>query len=86
MNEQITIFYKKDKKHSNDYLVKRVFTQVGEYYLLSSYYMVNNKIKEYKSNLKWTSKIINKYLLQCKKSNFFDRIEIQLIMGGYSND
>ena len=27
MNEQITIFYNKDKKHSNDYIVKRVLTQ-----------------------------------------------------------
>ena len=27
MNEQITIFYNKDKKHTNDYIVKRVLTQ-----------------------------------------------------------
>ena len=82
MNEQITIFYKKDKKHSNDYIVKRVFTQDGKYYSLSAYYMVNNKMKEYKSNLKWTSEYINKYLLQCMKSDFFDRIERQYIMEG----
>ena len=86
MNEQITIFYKKDKKHSNDYIVKRVFTQDGKYYSLSAYYMINNKMKEYKSNLKWTSEYINKYLLQCKKSNFFDKIERQFIMGGDLND
>ena len=82
MKEQITIFYKKDKKHSNDYIVKRVFTQDGKYYSLSAYYMINNKMKEYKSNLKWTSEYINKYLLQCKKSNFFDKIEKQFIMEG----
>ena len=82
MSEQITIFYKKDKKHSNDYIVKRVFTQDGKYYSLSAYYMINNKMKEYKSNLKWTSEYINKYLLQCKKSNFFDKIERQFIMEG----
>ena len=82
MNEQITIFYKKDKKHSNDYIVKRVFTQDGKYYSLSAYYMVNNKMKEYKSNLKWPREYFNKYLLQCKKSNFFDRIERQFIMEG----
>ena len=82
MKEQITIFYKKDKKHSNDYIVKRVFTQDGKYYSLSAYYMVNNKMKEYKSNLKWTSEYINKYLLQCMKSDFFDKIEKQFIMGG----
>ena len=42
--------------------------------------MINNKIKEYKSNLKWTNEYINKYLLQCMKSNFFDKIERQFIM------
>ena len=82
MNEQITIFYNKDKKHSNDYIVKRFFTQDGKYYSLSAYYMINNKMKEYKSNLKWHREYINKYLLQCKKSNFFDKIERQYIMEG----
>ena len=86
MNEQITIFYNKDKKHANDYIVKRVFTPEGEYYSLSAYYMINNKMKEYKSNLKWTSKKLNKYLLQCMKSNFFDKIERQFIMGVDLND
>ena len=82
MKEQITIFYKKDKKHVNDYIVKRVFTQDGKYYSLSAYYMVNNKMKEYKSNLKWTIEYINKYILQCMKSDFFDKIERQYIMEG----
>ena len=82
MKEQITIFYKKDKKHANDYIIKRVFTTDEEYYSLSAYYMINNKIKEYKSNLKWTSEKINKYLLQCMKADFFDRIERQYIMEG----
>ena len=86
MNEQITIFYNKDKKHTNDYIVKRVFTQDGEYYSQSAFYMINNKIKEFKSNLKCTSENLNKYLLQCKKSNFFDKIEIQFIMGVDLND
>ena len=82
MNEQITIFYKKDKKHSNDYIVKRVITQDGKYYSLTGYYMINNKMKEFKSNLKWTSEYINKYILQCMKSDFFDRIERQFMMEG----
>ena len=82
MKEQITIFYKKDKKHVNDYIVKRVFTQDGKYYSLSAYYMVNNKMKEYKSNLKWSSEKFNKYILQCMKSDFFDKIERQYIMEG----
>ena len=80
MKEQITIFYKKDKKHSNDYIVKRVFIQDEKYYSLSAYYMINNKMKEFKSNLKWTSEYVNKYLLQCMKSDFFDKIERQFIM------
>ena len=82
MKEQIIIFYNKDKKHINDYIVKRVFTQDGEYYSISAYYMINNKIKEFKSNLKWTSEMVNKYLLQCKKSKFFDKIERQFMMEG----
>ena len=82
MNEQITIFYNKDKKHPNDYIVKRVFTPDGECYSLSDYYMINNKMKEFKSNLKWTTENLNIYLLQCAKSNFFDRIEKQFIMEG----
>ena len=67
MNEQLTIFYNKDKKHTNDYIVKRVFTPEGEYYSQSAYYMINNKIKEF-------------------KSNFFDKIDTQFIMGVDLND
>ena len=82
MKEQITIFYNKNKKHANDYIVKRVFTPEGEYFSLSAYYMINNKIKEFKSNLKWTNEKLNKYLLHCVKSDFFDKIERQYIMEG----
>ena len=86
MKEQIIIFYNKDKKHTNDYIVKRVFTQDGKYYTISAYYMINNKIKEFKSSLKYTDEMVNKYLLQCEKSNFFDKIEKQFIMEGILND
>ena len=86
MNEQITIFYNKDKKHANDYIVKRVLTQESENYSLISYYMINGKLKNFPSKLKLSSEKLNYYLLQCRKSNFFDRIEIQLIMGGNLND
>ena len=82
MKEQITIFYKKDKKHSNDYIVKRVLTQELGNYTITSYYMINGKLKVFPSKLKLSDKLLNKYLLQCRKSNFFDRIEIQLIMEG----
>ena len=82
MKEQITIFYNKDKKHINDYIVKRVLTQELENYSLISYYMINGKLKAFPSKLKISGEKLNYYLLQCKKSNFFDRIEIQLIMEG----
>ena len=82
MKEQITIFYNKDKKHANDYIVKRVLTQELENYTIISYYMINGKLKVFPSKLKLSSEKINKYLLQCKKSNFFDKIERQFIMEG----
>ena len=75
MNEQITIFYKKDKKHTNDYIVKRVLTQELENYTISSYYMINGKLKVFHSKLKLSGKKLNKYLLQCMKSDFFDKMK-----------
>ena len=36
MKEQITIFYKKDKKHLNDYKVKIVLNQELENYTITS--------------------------------------------------
>ena len=82
MKEQITIFYHKNKKHANDYLVKRVLTPDSENYTIISYYMINGKLKVFPSILKLSSKKLNKYILQCMKSDFFDRIERQFIMGG----
>ena len=82
MNEQITIFYNKDKKHSNDYIVKRVLTQDSENYTLISYYMINGKLKDFPSKLKISGEKLNYYLLQCMKSNFFDKIERQYMMEG----
>ena len=82
MNEQITIFYKKDKKHSNDYIVKRVLTQETENYSIICYYMINGKLKIFPSKLKISGEKLNYYLLQSMKSNFFDKIERQYIMEG----
>ena len=82
MNEQITIFYNKDKKHTNDYRVKIVLTQELGNYTITSYYMINGKLKDFPSKLKLSSEKLNYYLLQCRKSNFFDRIERQFIMEG----
>ena len=53
MNEQKTIFYNKDKKHINDYIVKRVLTQELENYTIISYYMVNGKLKVLPSKLNY---------------------------------
>ena len=86
MKEQITIFYKKDKKNKNDYIVKRVLTQELENYSLICYYMVNGKLKVFPSNLKLSGEKLNYYLLQCMKSNFFDKIERQFMMEGDLND
>ena len=82
MKEQITIFYNKNKKHSNDYIVKRVLTPDSENYSISSYFLINGKLKVFPSKLKLSSEKLNYYLLQCRKSNFFDRIERQIIMEG----
>ena len=82
MNEQITIFYNKDKKHTDDYRVKVVLTQDSENYTITLYYMINGKLKVFPSKLKLSGEKLNYYLLQCMKSNFFDRIERQYIMEG----
>ena len=82
MNEQITIFYYKDKKHTNNYRVKIVLTQDLKNYRITSYYMINGKLKIFASKLKLSDKLLNKFILQCMKSDFFDRIERQYIMEG----
>ena len=82
MKEQITIFFNKDKKHINDYKVKIVLTQLSENYTLVSYYMINGKLKVFPSKLKLSGEKLNCYLLQCMKSDFFDKIERQYIMEG----
>ena len=82
MNEQITIFYNKYKKHTNDYRVKIVLTQDLENYTITLYYMINGKLKINPSKLKLSGEKLNSYLLQCMKSDFFDKIERQFIMEG----
>ena len=82
MKEQIIIFYKKDKKHSNDYRLKIVLTQDLEDYTITLYYMINDKLKVFPSKLKLSGEKLNCYLLQCMKSDFFDKIERQYIMEG----
>ena len=82
MRKQITIYYNKNKKFPNDYIIKRVFIQDENFYSLSAYYMLNNKIKEFKSSLKWSNEKINQYIIQCMKSECFGRIEYRFVMEG----
>ena len=44
--------------------------------------MINGKLKVFPSKLKLSSETINYYILQCRKADFFDRIERQFIMEG----
>ncbi len=82
MKEQITVYYNKDRKHPKDYIVKRILMQKDEYYSLVSYYMINEKLKEFPSKLKMTSEQVNKYIIECMKADFFDKIEYQNVMEG----
>ena len=82
MKEQITIFYNKNKKLTNTYIVKRVLTPDLENYTIISYYMINGKLEIYPSKLKLSGEKLNYYLLQCMKADFFDKIERQYIMEG----
>ena len=82
MKEQITVYYFKDRKHPNDYIVKRILTQENEYYSIVSYFMINNKIKEFPSKLKMTSEQVNKFIIECMKADFFNKIEYQNVMEG----
>ena len=72
MKEQITLFYNKDKKHINDYIVKRVLTQESENYTIISYYMINGKLRVFPSNLKLSGEKLYSFLIQCMKADFFD--------------
>ena len=80
MKEQIIIYYNKDKYNKNDYIVKRVLTQEGDCYTIDSYYIINGKLKNFPSKLKLSGNKLNSYLLQCKKSPLFNKIEYQNIM------
>ena len=81
MQEQIIIYYDKDKKHPNDYIIKRVLTPYGDKYLITSYYKIFGMVKRFKSKIELSNVAVNKYILQCMKSQFFNRIEYQKVMG-----
>ena len=81
MQEQIIIYYDKDKKHPNNYIIKRVLTPNGNKYSIISYYKLFGKVKRYNSIIKLSNTGVNKYIVQCMKSQFFNRIEYQKVMG-----
>ena len=82
MQEQIIIYYDKDKKHPNDYIIKRVLTPDGNKYSIMTYYKIFGQVKRYNSKIKLSNTRVNKYILQCMKSQFFNRIEYQKVMEG----
>ena len=82
MKEQITVYYNKDRRHPNDYIIKRVLTPDGDNYSIISYYKILGKVKGYNSKIELSNQAVGKYILQCMKSQFFNRVEYQNVMEG----
>ena len=82
MKEQITVYYNKDRRHPNDYIIKRVLTPDGDNYSIISYYKILGKVKGYNSKIELSNQAAGKYILQCMKSQFFNRVEYQNVMEG----
>ena len=80
MKKEITIYYKDSCQ--DEYVTRRVLTQDGNYYKLTSYWKIGKKIETYVSGLKLTKSEANKYILQCRKENRFDHFEYQFVMWG----
>ena len=80
MKKEITIYYKDSSQ--DEYVTRRVLTQDGNYYKLTSYWKIGKKIETYVSGLKLTKSEANKYILQCRKENRFDHFEYQFVMWG----
>ena len=67
MKKEITIYYKDSAQ--DEYVTRRVLTQDGNYYKLTSYWKKGKNIERYESRLKLTKSETNKYILQCRKEN-----------------
>ena len=78
MKKEITIYYK--DSNQDEYVTRRVLTQDGNCYKLTSYWKIGNKIETYVSGLKLSKLEANKYILQCRKENRFDHFEYQFVM------
>ena len=79
MKLKIVIYYDKDKKDLDNYIIKRVIIKSDENYTIRRYYMVDCVIKEYCSKFKMNEPCFNKYLKRCKKSEFYNRTEYEFI-------
>ena len=78
MKKEITIYYKDSAQ--DVYVTRRVLTQEGNYYKLTSDWKKGKNIERYESRLKLTKSEAYKYILQCRKVNRFDYIEYQFVM------
>ena len=78
MKKEITIYYKDSAQ--DEYVTRRVLTQEGNYYKLTTYWKKGKNIERYESRLKLTKSEAIKYILQCRKVNRFDYMELQFIM------
>ena len=78
MKKEITIYYKDSAQ--DEYVTRRVLTQEGNYYKLTSYWKKGKNIERYDSRAKLTKSEANKYILQCRKENRFDHFEYQFVM------
>ena len=77
MKKEITIYYKDSAQ--DEYVTRRVLTQDGNYYKITSYWKKGKNIERYESRLKLTKSEANKYILQCRKENRFDHFEYQFV-------
>lgn len=78
MKKEITIYYKESKQ--DEYVTRRVLTQEGNYYKLTSYWKKGKNIERHESKIKLSITEANKYIIQCNKENRFDHIEYQFVM------
>ena len=78
MKKEITIYYKDSAQ--DEYVTRRVLTQEGNYYKLTSYWKKGKNIERYESRVRFSKSEANKYILQCRKENRFDHFEYQFVM------
>ena len=80
MKKEIIIYYK--DSNQDEYVTRRVLTQDGNYYKLTSYWKKGKNIERYESKVKLTESEANKYILQCRKENRFEHFKYQFVLCG----